>query len=492
MSDVCGLTFTLTPDAGRAQADLRFQNATAIKFNDHGPNHVNAGFITALPDYSTDVSDYGRTVGFSGDSWFKSNDYFHNAPVGSTAYRTALEAVVSAVGLRAPASGSSDLSVLEGAPTSIATAADNPQSLMQDDIAALQWLYGANYRTNSGNTTYSFDPTTGQMFVEGVGQELPTHNFIYRTIWDGGGTDTYDLSNYTTNLSIDLNPGAWSTFDTNQLADLGGGMLARGNLANARLDPRVVNSGQTETTSLIENAIGGSGNDTIVGNAAANTLTGGAGDDYLVAGVGFFADTLIGGAGDDQYYVKNAGSILTLVGPGGTDTIQLPGDAVVENANEGNDTVLAAFSYTLTDNVESLVLMGTDALNGTGNGLDNEIYGNTAVNTLSGGAGNDTIDGRAGGDTMIGGSRRHLRRRHPGTGPHRRGRQRHLRARRQRRRSRRRGIRHRRVVGQLSPPNERGEALPDRNGRHQRNRQRPRQCDPRQCRRQYADGWSRQ
>ena len=112
---------------------------------------------------------------------------------------------------------------------------------MMDDIQAIQYLYGANFTTNSGDTRYSFDPNTGQMFIDGVGQGVPLGDKIFRTIWDGGGNDTYDFSNYTTNMTIDLRPGQWSTLSTTQLADLGqsgGGDLhhaAIGNVANAML-----------------------------------------------------------------------------------------------------------------------------------------------------------------------------------------------------------------------------------------------------------------
>ena len=107
------------------------------------------------------------------------------------------------------------------------------------------------------------------------------------TVWDGGGNDTFDFSNYTTNLSVDLNPGQWTILDTSaahaQRADLGnngaGGpeYFARGNIANALLDPNNPN----ETASLIENAIGGLGNDHITGNTVDNTLTGGPGNDTI-------------------------------------------------------------------------------------------------------------------------------------------------------------------------------------------------------------------
>ncbi|MBD9621315.1 Ig family protein, partial [Pseudomonas sp. PDM07] len=82
-----------------------------------------------------------------------------------------------------------------------------------------------------------------------------------------------------------------------------------------------------------------------------NTLQGGAGNDWLDGGAG--ADTLSGGSGDDTYVIDNA-----------TDT-------VTELADEGHDLIRTAVSYTLSANVEDGVLLGTFALNLTGNELDN-------------------------------------------------------------------------------------------------------------------------
>src|SRR5262249_42729883 len=157
-----------------------------------------------------------------------------------------------------------------------------PQSLMQDDIAALQYLYGANHSYNGGDTVYRWDPNTGQEFINGVGQGAPGANRVFMTVWDGGGNDTYDFSNYSNNLSIDLRPGAWTTLAPGQGAEPRLGHKAAGNIANALLDP----THPTDLSSLIDNALGGSGNDTIYTNDVANRLSGlGGADHFVITGV---------------------------------------------------------------------------------------------------------------------------------------------------------------------------------------------------------------
>ena len=159
--------------------------------------------------------------------------------------------------------------------------------------------------------------------------------------------------------------------------------FAVGNIANAFLY-------QGNPASLIENAIGGSGNDTITGNSANNTLTGGDGNDHLdgVSGV----DTMFGGRGNDTYVVENPNSVVN------------------ETGGDGTDTVLSWVNFSLADPVhavgaiENLTLLGGGAINGTGNDLDNTIIGNIGSNVLTGGGGNDYLDGIWGVDTMFGGA----------------------------------------------------------------------------------------
>ncbi len=125
---------------------------------------------------------------------------------------------------------------------------------------------------------------------------------------------------------------------------------------------------------------GGSGNDAMYGGAGDDSVYGGAGNDAIFGGAG--NNTFSGGLGDDQFSID------------GNDTI-------IEGVDGGNDTVVTTVSVTLSDNVENIYMTGSDGISGTGNTLNNAIYGNSAANTLNGGTGSDTLKGFDGNDIYV-------------------------------------------------------------------------------------------
>lgn len=148
-----------------------------------------------------------------------------------------------------------------------------------DDISAIQYLYGANMNTRTGNTTYGFNSNSERDYFSASSKD---EKLIF-SVWDAGGNDTFDFSGYENNQHIDLNEGRFS--------DVGG---LKGNVSIAY-------------GSTIENAIGGSGNDVIIGNDLVNILKGGDGNDLLFGGGGY--DELYGGLGKDTFlYYSNSES----------------------------------------------------------------------------------------------------------------------------------------------------------------------------------------
>ena len=221
---------------------------------------------------------------------------------------------------------------------------------MAFDIAALQDLYGANNNYQTGNNTYSLPTVNGD-----------NQNTYWSCIWDASGTDTISNSGSSIACTINLNAASLTG------ANAGGYVSWNSNIVGGYTIANGV---------VIENATGGSGDDTITGNSANNILDGGAGD-----------DTMVGGAGDDTYYVDSASDVVT------------------ESSGEGTDTIKSSgFSLELAnyDNVENLELTGSSNLDLTGDGNDNTLTGNDGNNTLTGGAGDDTMVGGAGDDTLYG------------------------------------------------------------------------------------------
>jgi Ca2+-binding RTX toxin-like protein len=129
---------------------------------------------------------------------------------------------------------------------------------------------------------------------------------------------------------------------------------------------------------------GRGGNDKLSGLNGNDTLIGGGGADRLNGGTG--ADAMAGGADNDTYYVESLGDVVT------------------ELRSQGIDEVKASISYTLSNHVERLTLLGADALSGTGNTLANTLTGNSGENVLRGLGGADVIAGGSGWDDIYGGT----------------------------------------------------------------------------------------
>ncbi|MFA4952243.1 M10 family metallopeptidase C-terminal domain-containing protein, partial [Brevundimonas sp.] len=240
-----------------------------------------------------------------------------------------------------------------------------------DDISAVQRLYGANMTTRTGDTTYGFNSNAGQVWFSATSSA----STLIFAVWDAGGVDTFDFSGYTSNSTIDLRQASFSSV---------GGMVGNVSIALG---------------AVIENAIGGAGNDTIRGNSADNRITGGGGNDTIDGGLG--SDTVVFSGARSSYTITWNGQVGTVTGPGGTVTIRN-----VEFLVFSDQTIAAAptggliVAGDITDEtVNGTALADTIA----GLGGDDTLNGLDGDDTLEGGSGNDILNGGLGNDLLIGG-----------------------------------------------------------------------------------------
>nr|WP_281500780.1 M10 family metallopeptidase [Kordiimonas marina] len=264
-----------------------------------------------------------------------------------------------------------------------------PTTYMYWDIKALQYLYGPIDKA-VGDTTYTFENGTK----------------YYETIWDTGGNDTYDASLTSANVALNLTPGSWSNVGTRISLYTNAATLVK------------TDTVYTPPEITIENAIGGTGDDTLTGNSVANSLEGGAGDDILKGQGG--QDTLDGGSGNDS-----------LTGGTGADVFAFDsgwGDDVITDFTVGTDEFdlsAAGLSYgtvtisqgangavlsdgsgdtiTLTGVDSSYISRGDFGATGTASSGNDAIYATAGNDRIKSLAGNDTVDGRGGNDFISGG-----------------------------------------------------------------------------------------
>ena len=245
-----------------------------------------------------------------------------------------------------------------------------------DDSAGNDSLYST--------ADYTLGANIENLFLQGeatVGQGNTLNNRIVgnetlgSNLSGGGGTDTLeggygdDTFNLSSSGDMVIDKGGNNTVLSSVTVDLN--RFANATIQAVELTGTAAINATAQRT-VATNIAGNSGNNVLVGGALNDTLDGGTGG----------ADSLSGGLGDDVYYVRNANTIVT------------------EAVNAGTDTVNASVDYTLTANVENLVLQG-DAKVGVGNNLSNVIDGSTINGGILHGGANST--GLAG-DTLIGGA----------------------------------------------------------------------------------------
>lgn len=245
-----------------------------------------------------------------------------------------------------------------------------PVTAMIADIYAVHSLYGTP-TVFAGDTVWGANSNVGgyletlfgYMFDgDTVDPTVFSGNAIGLTIYDSGGTDLIDVSTRSENQHVDLREGAVSSVAglTNNL---------------------VIGLG-----AVIENLSTGSGNDTLIGNDAANRLSGGRGN-----------DTVDGGAGTDTAVINATYGSVTV-----TD---LGGGVVQIVSADGTDQFTNVEFFTFSDQTVSLAdLLGTGGSGSTdGTSGPDVMVGTSGDDTLNGLGGNDRLEGRAGNDALNGG-----------------------------------------------------------------------------------------
>ncbi|WP_424968471.1 calcium-binding protein [Dinoroseobacter sp. S375] len=241
---------------------------------------------------------------------------------------------------------------------------------------------------------------------------------IQLQLYGGAGIDTLDFSGITSNVSVNLDSGAFvdNVFFAN-------GVIAPEDFEGLDLGPAV----ETSKAIGFENVIGTEGGDQIIGNDADNVISGGSGDDRILGGDG--DDTLIGNkggdtvhgdAGDDTIIWNNGDGSDLFDGGADEDRVQVNFDTDLVNTDLQNKDV-ATFATTAEGVQFARIEVNDQSVNGLfqldirntetletnfGGGDDTAVLEGDVVNAitldLDGGAGVDTLDlGAASGPVSV-------------------------------------------------------------------------------------------
>jgi len=239
-------------------------------------------------------------------------------------------------------------------------------------------------------------------------------------VYGGLGDDLYGGIGVD-RLSLDYsNAAAGVTFDSTPMTlgitELIGGVLTTvfevlningGNIGEFEIIERFTGTDFNDHVTIANNAqvgtlvFAGAGDDYVLSYNGADTLYGQDGNDTLIGGLG--QDELFGGDGDDL--LNGSGGADDMRGGAGNDLYKVNslGDQTVEGAGAGHDSVVSGIDWTLSANIEDLVLAGPASV-GIGNTLDNRIGGHDRAETLQGLGGNDRLLGQRGADVLEGGT----------------------------------------------------------------------------------------
>jgi serralysin len=320
-----------------------------------------------------------------------------------------------------------------------------PSTPMVHDIAAAQKLYGADMTTRTGDTTYGFNSNAGRDAFDFTKTAFPT-----MAIWDAGGEDTLDASGYKVEQRIDLTPGSLSsiggiTFDQAPTFEQVNANRAAAGFAPVSLANYTANinafAAQPEFRgrltdnvgiaygTIIENAKGGSGIDTIIGNTANNKLFGNAGNDVISGAEG--NDLLDGGLGNDRLDGGVGSDTAVFTGKRADYLIEAgEGDTFIirdtrKGSADGTDTLISIEQLQFADGTKLLTQVAVQNVTGVADGKQGYLSGRAGADDLlaiasdmegtqlrgaagndilTGGKYNDFIIGNQGDDVLIGGA----------------------------------------------------------------------------------------